>query len=172
MDIIFNCPNCDQELAVDNTGAGSEIECPNCGETITIPMESTKPAPTTPVAPADGPASGHSLAPSTISVSAAAKIEKHLKVPVRDTPSERLIAKVVTPLKKAADEAKQLRVHTIRRASCIEAGHDKFDERVTEFLNETGEANIISMHTISYNYFDVTTQKILADYGLIVVYRG
>ena len=29
MDIVFNCPNCDQELAVDSTGAGSNIECPS-----------------------------------------------------------------------------------------------------------------------------------------------
>lgn len=37
MDVIFNCPNCEQELAVDSTGAGSEINCPSCGQTITIP---------------------------------------------------------------------------------------------------------------------------------------
>jgi ribosomal protein S27E len=36
MDIVFNCPNCEQELAVDQSGAGSQIECPSCGETITI----------------------------------------------------------------------------------------------------------------------------------------
>jgi len=32
MEIIFNCPHCDQELAVDSEGAGSEIKCPTCGE--------------------------------------------------------------------------------------------------------------------------------------------
>src|ERR1022692_2399217 len=37
MDVIFNCPKCEQELAVDSTGAGTEIECPSCGETIVIP---------------------------------------------------------------------------------------------------------------------------------------
>ena len=42
MDIVFDCPNCNQELAVDGAGAGTEIECPACGETITIPQESTK----------------------------------------------------------------------------------------------------------------------------------
>jgi len=25
MDIVFDCPNCEQELAVDSSGAGSEI---------------------------------------------------------------------------------------------------------------------------------------------------
>ena len=37
MDIIFNCPKCEQELAVDSTGAGSEINCPSCSEKIVIP---------------------------------------------------------------------------------------------------------------------------------------
>ncbi len=37
MDVIFNCPKCDQELAVDSSGAGSEINCPSCGQAITIP---------------------------------------------------------------------------------------------------------------------------------------
>ena len=37
MDVIFNCPKCEQELAVDSTGAGTEIDCPSCGETIVIP---------------------------------------------------------------------------------------------------------------------------------------
>src|SRR5262245_26818050 len=37
MDVIFNCPKCEQELAVDSSGAGSEINCPSCGEPIVIP---------------------------------------------------------------------------------------------------------------------------------------
>src|SRR5271170_2802455 len=167
MDIIFDCPHCDQELAVDSSGAGTEIECPSCGETIMIPRESTKSA----SAPAEMPAP--SLAPSAIASSAAAKVTMHLKVPVHDKPGESLIKKSAVPLEAVAKGAdKKIRVHTIRRASCIEAGHDKFDEVVTRFLNEVGEANIIGVHTISYTYFDVGTQKILSDYGVLVVYRG
>ncbi len=37
MDVIFNCPKCEQELAVDASGAGSEINCPSCGQSIVIP---------------------------------------------------------------------------------------------------------------------------------------
>lgn len=165
MDIIFNCPNCEQELAVDSAGAGTEIECPSCGETIAIPLESTKPA------PAAAPATGQ--APGVMSTSAAAKVEMHLKVPVSDKPGERLIKKAAVPLSVVARGGdKQIRVRTIRRASCIEAGHDKFDERVSEFLTEIGEVEVVSIHAISYTYFDVGTQKILNDYGLVVIYRG
>jgi hypothetical protein len=169
MDIIFNCPNCDQELAVDSAGAGTDIECPSCHETITIPAQSEKNAPAP--APSDAPAL--SLAPSAINSSAAAKIEMHLKVPVRDTPGERLIVKAKPPLEAVARGAgKQVRTHTIRHATCIESGHDKFDEVVTKFLNEVGEANIIGIHTISYSFLDIGTQKLLNDYGVLVIYRG
>jgi DNA-directed RNA polymerase subunit RPC12/RpoP len=168
MEIIFNCPHCDQELSADSAGAGSEIECPTCGEKITIPQTSTRP--TTENLPTAS-VGGQPVNP--IASSAAAKVEKHLKVPLREAPTEILIQKTAAPLEAVAKGAdKKIRQHTIRHASCVESGHDKFDEKVTEFLNEVGEANIISTHIISYTHFDVGSQKILNDYGLIVIYRG
>jgi DNA-directed RNA polymerase subunit RPC12/RpoP len=167
MDIVFNCPHCDQELAVDNSGAGSEIQCPSCGEKIMIPAAAT------PTVPEGAGGVSHQSAAHSIASSAAAKIEMHLKVPVRDKPGEVLIAKPKPPLEAVARGAdKKIRVRTIRHSQCIEAGHDKFDEKASEFLNEIGEANLIVAHTISYTHFDVGTQKILTDYGLLVVYRG
>jgi DNA-directed RNA polymerase subunit RPC12/RpoP len=166
MDIVFNCPNCEQELAVDQSGAGSQIECPSCGETITIPAApgkiTTGPLPTAP-APA----------PSSINTSAAAKVELHLKVPVHDKPAESLIGKAKPPLEVVQKGAgKRLRVHTIRRAACVENGHDLFDDRVSAFLAEVGESNIISTHIVGYEQFDVGIQKVMTDYGILVIYRG
>ena len=169
MDIVFDCPHCEQELAVDSSGAGSEIECPSCHETIVIPAQSTK------VVPASAAMEAHkpNLAPSAINSSAAAKIEMHLKVPVHDKPADSLIVKSKPPLEAVVRGAgKQLRSHTIRHASCVESGHDKFDEVVAKFLNEVGETNIVEIHTISYTHLDIGTQKILNDYGLLVLYRG
>jgi DNA-directed RNA polymerase subunit RPC12/RpoP len=167
MDIVFNCPHCEQELAVDSSGAGSEIQCPSCGEKIMIPAAATPPAPEGAVGVS------HQSTSHSISTSAAAKVEMHLKVPVRDKPGEVLIAKPKTPLEAVARGAgKKIRVRTIRHSNCVEAGHDKFDEKVTEFLNEIGEANLVVAHTISYTHFDVGTQKILTDYGLMILYRG
>jgi DNA-directed RNA polymerase subunit RPC12/RpoP len=168
MDIIFNCPHCDQEMAVDNSGAGSEIQCPSCGEKIMIPAAATPPTPDSVPAGTMGGGASH-----TIASSAAAKIEMHLKVPVRDKPGEVLIAKPKPPLEAVARGAdKKVRVRTIRHATCIENGHDKFDEKVTEFLNEIGESNLVGIHTVGYTHFDVSTQKIVEDYGIVVVYRG
>ncbi len=165
MDIIFDCPNCQQELVVDSAGAGTEIDCPACGETITIPRQSTK------AAPEVAPPTGQPVNP--IAASAAAKVEKHLKVPVRDKPSELLIKTTDAPLEAVTKGAnKKVRLHTIRHATCFESGHDRFDEKVTEFLSEVGEANLISVHIVNYTYVDIASQKTLADFGVLIVYRG
>jgi DNA-directed RNA polymerase subunit RPC12/RpoP len=165
MDIVFNCPNCDQELAVDQSGAGSEIECPSCGDPITIPAPSKVTTSALPAAP--------SSAPSAINTSAAAKVELHLRVPVHDKPAESLIGKAKPPLDVVQKGAgKRLRIRTIRRAACIENGHDLFDEKVSTFLHEVGESNIVSTHVVGYEQFDVGIQKIMTDYGILVIYRG
>src|ERR1700704_4246910 len=38
MDIVFNCATCNQELAIDSAEAGSELQCPTCGGTLTVPV--------------------------------------------------------------------------------------------------------------------------------------
>jgi len=168
MDIIFNCPNCEQELAVDQSGAGSQIECPSCGQAITIPIGGKV---TTGALPSVAPPTTATTSP--IAASAAAKVALHLKVPVRDTPAESLIDKPKPPLEVVQKGAgKRLRIHTIRRAACVEAGHDKFDEKVTAFLNLVTETNLIGIHPISYEMFDVGVQKVMTDYGVLIVYRG
>ncbi len=168
MEIIFNCPNCSQELSVDSAGAGSEIPCPTCGETLTIPEKSTRTA----SAPAEE-VSALKLAPSAMASSAAAKVEFHLKVPTHDKPAESLIKKAAVPLEAVARGAdRQIRVRTIRHDKCIDAGHDKFDEVVSKILAEIGEHNIIGVHTINFEHFDVQTQKVMTDYGIVIIYRG
>ena len=172
MDVIFNCPKCEQELAVDSTGAGTEINCPSCGEAIVIPTpEAVTNRPgldNAPNAPRVGP---HPINP--IASSAAAKVEMHLRVPVRATPTESLIEKPPPPLEVAAKETtKKVKVRTIKHTDCIEVGHDKFDEVVSNFLAKVGESDIISITTIVYTHLDIGTQKLLQDFGVLVVYRG
>jgi len=138
----------------------------SCSQTITIPTTgkvTTGSLP--PVTPPPPP-------PSSIATSAAAKVALHLKVPVSDKPGASLIEKPKPPLEVSAKGDKKLRIHTIRRAQCVESGHDKFDEVVTKFLQEAGEANVTEIHPINYEQFDVGTQKIMTDYGVLIVYRG
>ena len=86
MDVIFNRSHCDQELSVDAAGAGTEIECPSCGQKIVIPQP---------------PPQAQQQAPP-IATSAAAKEEKHFAVPVHSKPTESLIGKPLPPLEAAA----------------------------------------------------------------------
>jgi hypothetical protein len=165
MEITFNCPHCDQELAVDQAGAGTQIDCPTCGESIIIP--STGKVTTGSLPPVPPPPSPLAATPS------ASRKELHLKVPVRDKPAETLIGKPKPPLEAVQKGAgKRLRIHTIRHASCVESGHDHFDERVSDYLQDIGESNIISVHVINYEHFDVGIQKVMTDYGLMIFFRG
>jgi ribosomal protein S27E len=173
MDIIFNCPKCEQELEVDSSGAGSQIECPSCAETIVIPAVGTK---GTRTSGADTSARiPVSVLPNAnpMATSAAAKVEMHLKVPVRTTPAESLITKPLPPLEVAAKETdKKLKVKTIRHSDCVEVGHDKFDEVATAFLNKVGEPNIVSVSPMTYTHIDLVSQKLITDYAVMIVYRG
>ena len=97
----------------------------------------------------------------------------HLKVPVRDAPGEMLITKPPPPLEVAAKESdKRIRTKTIRRIDCVEVGHDRFDEVVSDFLAKVGEANIISINPVTYTHIDIGSQKLLTDFGVFIVYRG
>jgi DNA-directed RNA polymerase subunit RPC12/RpoP len=175
MDLIFNCPKCGQELEVDASGAGEEITCPSCSQIIRIPEN----APVAATPPADGaPAAGSwaaaaQQAAGAISTSAAAKVEMHLKVPVRSTRGETLIAKPSVPLEAAAKTSdRQLHVKCIRHVDCVEVGHDRFDETVTNFLGKIGEVNMVSITTLAYSHIDISSQKLLTDYGVMILYRA
>src|SRR5437660_12168169 len=49
MDIHFNCPRCNQHLAVDEAGAGITLNFPSCNEQINIPRGTASPPPPLPV---------------------------------------------------------------------------------------------------------------------------
>ncbi len=172
MDVIFNCPKCEQELAVDSSGAGSEINCPACGQTIVIPApEAVASRPGIDVGA--GGARFEAQPVNPIASSAAARVEMHLRVPVHTTPTESLISKPLVPLEiSAKDTEKKMRVRTIKHTDCIEVGHDKFDEVVSNFLIKVGEPNIISITTLTYTHLDIGSQKLLTDFGVMIVYKG
>jgi hypothetical protein len=157
MDMIFNCSNCKQQLEADSLMAGSEISCPSCNEPLTIP----EPNPTI-------VRSGNPIASS-----AAAKEEHHFQVPLHEGPSEVLIEKARPPLEVAAREGdRKIRVRTIRRTDCVEVGKDRFDEIVSELLQDIGETNIISITPIAYTHLDLGSRQLMTDFGVMIVYKG
>jgi hypothetical protein len=157
MDVTFHCPKCKQELVVDASGAGSEISCPSCNGTITVPHPD--------------PTNIHTANP--ILTSAAAREDKHYSVPVHDGPTSVLIQKGPPRLEVAAKATeKQLRIKTIRRSDCMEVGHDRFDDVVAEFLKQIGPDDMVNISTIAYSHTDLATRALMTDYGVLVVYRG
>ena len=160
MDITFKCPNCDQELEVDATGAGSTIECPACARAITVPVAESSNGETVERA-------------NTMTVSAAAKVEKHFSVPEHSGPTEALIHKPNRPLEVAAkDGDKKVRVKTFKHTDCQEVGKDRFDEIVSNFLEKVGWANVISVTPVNYSYVQLDTRANITDYGVLIVFRG
>jgi hypothetical protein len=108
-----------------------------------------------------------------IATSAAAKVEMHLKVPVGSKPTESLIGRPQVPLEVTAKESdKKIKVKTIRHTDCIEVGHDKFDEFVTNFLQKVGEPNIVNISPLTYTHLDIGTQKLMTEYAVLIVYKG
>jgi len=158
MDINFKCRHCEQELSVEATGAGSEIQCPSCGGALVIPTADH--ANLTP----------HIINP--IATSAAAKEERHFSVPQRDQPTESLITKALRPLEAAAHEGVQLRIKCIRHFDCVEVGKDHFDEIVTGFVNKVGEEHIVKIETFNYAHRDLESRDWVTDYGVFIVYRS
>jgi hypothetical protein len=156
MDLVFKCPHCDQQLEVDAGGAGSSLQCPSCGNTITVPnQESAPPPPAPPPPPPKAPE------------------PKHFSVPTHEKAADPLIQKANRPLDVVAkDGDKKMRIRTFKRSDCLEVGRDRFDEKVSEFLEQVGQVNIVSINTINYSAIDMATHNKLEDYGVLVVFKG
>ena len=167
MDINFKCPHCEQELTADESGIGSEIQCPSCNQPFVIPA--TRPSPPPAVHDAAHPV-------NVMATSAAAREERHFAVPQHEkgpAAPPPTIEKPLKPLDASAKETdKQLRVKSIRRSDCVEVGKDHFDEKVTEFLGKVGEANVVSINTFTYTHQDLATRQFITDFGVLMVYRG
>ena len=160
MDINFKCRHCEQDLSVDESAAGSEIQCPSCGGQISIPTVEA-------AAAAAAAAPPRPANPSN----AAAKEEKHFKVPIHETAAESLITKPSRPLEAAAKDGVKIVVKCFRHSDSVEVGKDHFDEVVTAFLNKIGEDHIIKMDTFNYTHQELATRQWVTDYGILVVYR-
>jgi DNA-directed RNA polymerase subunit RPC12/RpoP len=157
MDITFTCPNCRQELEVDADGAGTQIECPECGHELTIPEP-------TPV--------NIKVLPVT-ATAAGAQAKTQLTLPKRAKPAQVTIEKPRASLELEAKGAtKKLLVKCLRHGDHVQNGKDNFEQAASEFLQKVGDANLVGMHPIQYSHVDLASGHTVSDYGLLVVYRG
>ena len=96
-----------------------------------------------------------------------------MKVPVHDKPAESLIGKPKPPL----EGCKRARANGCASAPSAAPRASKtamtiLTTKFPTFLQEVRETNLISIHTIGYEQFDVGVQKIMTDYGVLIIYRG
>lgn len=132
MDLIFTCPNCRQELEADAAGAGTEIECPECGFSLTIPEPTPQNIKVTPAhAPASAPA------------------DKPLTVPKADTKRAKIEIRRPTPSLEVAAKGvdRQPRIRTFLRSAYPSA--EAFDDAVSVFLKDCGEGHIHAVIPLS-----------------------
>jgi len=159
MDIVFNCPHCGLGLEVDQDAAGQQFDCPTCQKSVTVPTAAAVP--------------NQTALTGTAGPTPSPRDEKRMAVPASQKPIESLIQKPNKSLELAAKESKPgMRVKTIRHSDCKEVGKDTFDEVVSDFLNKIGDQALVSITPINYSYLDIATQKLLADFGVMVIYRG
>jgi hypothetical protein len=57
MPIRFSCPRCGQALRARDDKAGRKLKCPKCDQSLSVPLEDTRPAPDSEGAAADSPPS-------------------------------------------------------------------------------------------------------------------
>ena len=142
---------------MDESGAGTQIQCPTCSTLLQVPRPAAQPPQPPPPPPL--PPSSHE--------------EKHFSVPVHEGPTEMLVTKKEDALLVPADSGeKHVKVKCIKRTDCVEVGKDHFDHVVSEFLGKVGQENIISINTITYTHVDMGSRQILTDYGVMIVYKG
>ena len=67
--------------------------------------------------------------------------------------------------------ATAVRVRSFKRTEFIEIGRDRFDQAVSEALTAIGAENIINVMPLNYQHVDIATEKVVTDYGIIVVYK-
>jgi hypothetical protein len=116
--------------------------------------------------PASGPI-------NAIASSAAAKVEHHFSVPVSNKPVQHLVARPNKPIEIAAKGTlKRVRVKSIRHSDCIEVGHDRFDEIVSEFLGKVADGHLVSITPFTYTHAEHGGDRLVTDYGVLIVYKG
>ena len=147
MDIVFNCPQCAQELEVDENASGEEIQCPTCSDSITIPAPDaegvSKVEATESNTERDGESDSGSEKPQFSVRSDYRKTEVLVREKKKDEDEEE------------DDGIKRLKIKTIKHSECVEVGRDRFDEIVSSFLNKVGEDDVISVNTIDFTTIDI-----------------
>jgi hypothetical protein len=150
----FNCPFCNLELSIDESGIGQEIECPGCKEVLIIPAPSGAAA-------------------------AQAEEERAPLIPQGNFPEAKIIKNAAKSLDIAAKTVEKHRVKTFRHHEHVKDGKDSFDDAVSAFIGKLEDDDVIGLETFQYTL--QTKQKdaegkettvASTEFGVLVHYKG
>ncbi len=151
----FNCPFCNLELSIDESGVGQEIECPGCKEVLIIP------------------------APSGGGGAAAEEADRGAVIPQSSFPDAKIIKNASKSLDVAAKTVKKLRVKTFRHHEHVKDGKDTFDEAVSNFIGLHPEDDVIAITGVQYTHQlkqkdaeGKETTVPTTEYGVLVEYKA
>lgn len=151
----FNCPFCNLELSIDESGIGQEIECPGCKEVLIIP------------------------APGGGTGAMAEEEERAAVIPQGNFPEAKIIKNAAKSLDIAAKTVKKLRVKTFRHHEHVKDGKDTFDDAVSSFIGQHPEDDIVSITGIQYTHQlkqkdaeGKETAVPTTEYGVLVHYKA
>ena len=164
MNVVINCPHCDQEMIIDEAGVGETVDCPACSKEFVIPEgrpedEVKKER--------DKPADKQKEEP---------KKEEPKKDSKPPLPSKEELAALLPGAQRSKNDAALnadapgIKVKTIQHHLCIDMGKDLFDGQVAKLLATIPREDIISVNPLSYSYKD-SGGDIIADFGVMVIYQ-
>jgi DNA-directed RNA polymerase subunit RPC12/RpoP len=159
MDIIFTCPNCRQELESDARGVGTEIQCPECGFSLTIPEASPQNIKVTPAI--------------TQPAAVAEKKEHRLVLPATDKKVKVEIGRSKPTLEITAKGADKVpKIKTFLHSDYSAKGAGAFDQVVSDFLHTTGFGNIHAVLPVHCSHLDPVSKQVLGDFGVVIYHGG
>lgn len=151
----FNCPFCNLELSIDESGIGQEIECPGCKEVLIIP------------------------APGGGGGAAADEEERGPAIPQGSFPEAKIIKNAAKSLDVAAKTVEKHRVKSFRHHEHVKDGKDTFDDAVSNFIGTLKDDDIISLTGIQYTHHQKQkdaegkeTSTPITEYGVLVHYKA
>ena len=151
----FNCPFCNLELSIDESGIGQEIECPGCKEVLIIP------------------------APGGGAGAAAEEEERPALIPQGNFPEAKIIKNASKTLDVAAKTVKKLRVKSFRHHEHMKDGKDTFDDAVSNFIGGHPEDDVVEIESFQYTHHlkqkdaeGKETMTPITEFGVIVQYKA
>jgi len=173
MNIVINCPHCNQEMVIESDFVGQTVPCPTCSKDFAIPQgrpEEEVKAERAAAQPAAAPQPAAGAAPG------APKKEEKKDDKKKSMPSKEELDKLLPGANKSSPAAQAegnkagIRVKCVQHHLCIDMGKDLFGDMVAKILDPIDAEDIVNVSPISYSHKD-SSGDILHDFGVMIIYN-